>query len=147
MNCVLSHFSRACFFATLWTVAHQDSMGFPRQKYWSGLPFPPPGDLPNPGIETASLPSPVLAGGFFTTSATWEVPISIHIYTYISTHTHTHTHTHTLICLSREKRERFIIRNWLLQSWRLGSAKTCRVSCQLETQGSRWYDSSPSRKV
>ena len=39
-------------------------MGFPRQEYWSGLPFPPPGDLPDPGIEPAS---PVLAGVFFTT--------------------------------------------------------------------------------
>ena len=39
-------------------------MGFPRQEYWSGLPFPSPGDLPNPGIEPAS---PVLAGGFLTT--------------------------------------------------------------------------------
>ena len=50
---------------TAWTVAHQAllSMGFPRQKYWSGLPFPSPRDLPDPGIETAS---PALAGRFFT---------------------------------------------------------------------------------
>ena len=41
-------------------------MGFPRQEYWSGLPFPPPGDLPNPGIEPASLAAPALAGGLFT---------------------------------------------------------------------------------
>ena len=47
-------------------------MGFSRQKYWSGLPFPPPEDLPNPGIKPASLMSPAWAGGFFTTSATWE---------------------------------------------------------------------------
>ncbi|ELR52587.1 hypothetical protein M91_18885, partial [Bos mutus] len=46
------------------------SMGFSRQEYWSGLPFPPPGTLPNPGIEPVSLKSPALAGGFFTTSAT-----------------------------------------------------------------------------
>ena len=53
-------------FATPWTVAHQAplSVGFPRQERWSGLPFPAPGDLPNPGIEPAS---PALAGGFFTT--------------------------------------------------------------------------------
>ena len=44
------------------------SMGFPRQEYWSGLPFPSPGDLPDPGIEPESLVSPALAGGFFTTS-------------------------------------------------------------------------------
>ena len=47
-------------------------MGFSKQEYWSGLPFPPPGDLSNPGIELESLTPPALAGGFFTTSATWE---------------------------------------------------------------------------
>ena len=61
-------------FATPWTVAHQAplSMEYSRQECWSGLPFPPPGDLPNPGIEPTSLVSPALAGGFFTTGATWE---------------------------------------------------------------------------
>ena len=44
------------------------SMGFPRQEYWSGLPFPPPGDLPDPGIETMSPTSIALAGRFFMTS-------------------------------------------------------------------------------
>ena len=60
--------------ATLPTVARQDplSTGFSRQEYWGGLPFPSPGDLPNPGIEPMSLMSPELAGGFFTTSTTWE---------------------------------------------------------------------------
>ena len=43
------------------------SMGFPRQEYWSGLPFPTPGVLPDPGIEATSLASPTLAGRFFTT--------------------------------------------------------------------------------
>ena len=46
---------------------------FSRQEYWSGLPFPPPGDLPYPGIKLESLMSPALAHRFFTTSATWEV--------------------------------------------------------------------------
>ena len=61
-------------FATPWTVAHQAplSMGFSRQKYWSGLPCPPPGDLPDLGIEHRVLMSPVLAGGSFTISITWE---------------------------------------------------------------------------
>ena len=56
-------------------VAHQAplSMEFSRQEHWSGLPFPTPGDLRNPGIEPMSLASPALAGGFFTTSANWEV--------------------------------------------------------------------------
>ena len=54
-------------------------MEFPRQEYWSGLPFPSPGDLPNPGIEPASLASPALAGEFFTTSTTWEALDTIQI--------------------------------------------------------------------
>ena len=48
------------------------SVGFSRQEYWSGLPGPPPGVLPDPGIKPASPMSPALAGSFFTTSATWE---------------------------------------------------------------------------
>ena len=58
--------SRVQLFVTIWTVAREDplSMGFSRQEYWSGLPFPSPGDLPNPGIEPESL---ALAGSFFTT--------------------------------------------------------------------------------
>ena len=61
-------------FAILWTAACQAplSMGLSRQEYWSGLPCSPPGDLPDPGVEPASLMSPPLAGRFFTTSATWE---------------------------------------------------------------------------
>ena len=57
-----------------WTVPYPAplSTGFSRQEYWSGLPFPPPEDLPNPGSGPTSLPSPALAGGFFTTSTTWE---------------------------------------------------------------------------
>ena len=56
-------------FVTPWAMAHQAllSMEFYRQEYWSGLPFPSPGDLPDPGTEPASLVSPALAGGFFTT--------------------------------------------------------------------------------
>ena len=94
---VWRHFSRVQLCMTPWTIAHQAplSMGFPRQEcwsrlpcprqeywsrlpcprqeYWSGLPCPPSGDLPNPEIKPASLMSPALAGGFFTTNATWEV--------------------------------------------------------------------------
>ena len=59
---------------TLWTVVYEAplSMGFSRQEYWSRLLCPPPGDLPDPGTELPSLMSPGLAGGFFTTSASWE---------------------------------------------------------------------------
>ena len=58
-------------FVTAWVVAHQAplSMGFSRQEYWSGLPFPSPDDLPNLGIELASSEFSALVGGFFTTEA------------------------------------------------------------------------------
>ena len=60
--CVLSPFSRVQLFVTLWTIACQAplSMGFSMQDYWSGLPFPTPGNLPNPRIESTSLVSPAL---------------------------------------------------------------------------------------
>ena len=62
--CALSHFSRVWLFVTpwTWTVARQAplSMGFSGQEYWSGVPCPPPGDLPDPGIEPASPVSPAL---------------------------------------------------------------------------------------
>ena len=56
------------------TVVHQDplSVNFSRQEYWSRLPFPPPGDLPDQGIRHISLVFPELTGRFLTTSATWE---------------------------------------------------------------------------
>ena len=63
--CVFSYFSRVCLFGTLWTVACQAPLpvGFSRKEYWSGLPFPPPGNLLNPGIE---LRSPALQADSFT---------------------------------------------------------------------------------
>ena len=72
--CVLSRFSRARLCVTPWAVARRAplSMRVSRQEYWSGLPCLSPGNLLYPGIELASLMSPALTGGFFTTSATWE---------------------------------------------------------------------------
>ena len=60
---------------TPWTVAPQAplSMGSPSQEYWRRLPFPIAGDLPNRGIKPASLAPPALAGGFFTTSTTYDL--------------------------------------------------------------------------
>ena len=52
-------------------------MGLSRQEYRSGLPFPSPGDLPDPGIKHGSLASLALAGGFFTTKATWEALMNV----------------------------------------------------------------------
>ena len=64
-------FSRVWFFETPWTIAHQTplSMDFSRHEYWSVLPFPIPGDIPNPRMESAS---PALAGGFSTTKPPWK---------------------------------------------------------------------------
>ena len=60
-------------------LAHQAplSMGFSWQEYWSGLPFPPPGDIPDPEMESTCLMSPALAGGFFTTTTIWETETPI----------------------------------------------------------------------
>ena len=71
MCCVrVQSLSRAQLFATPWIIALQAplSMEFSRQDYWSGLPFPSPGDLPDPGIEPASPVPPSLVGRFFTTA-------------------------------------------------------------------------------
>ena len=74
--CMLSCFRCAWLFVTLWTVACQAllSLGFSRQEYWSELPSPPPGDLPDPGIEPWSPMSPELISRFFASWATWDAP-------------------------------------------------------------------------
>ena len=100
---MLNRFSSARLFATPWTVAYQAplSMGFSRWEYWSRLPFLSTGDLPNPGIEPESLTSPALAGGFFTTSATWEAHWAL--YQYLK-RKHTHTYSQQIMAIpSMEK--------------------------------------------
>ena len=79
---MLIRFSRVQLFVTLGTIARKAPLptGFPRQEYWSGLPCPSPGNLLDTGIEPESL-SPALAGGFFTTSTTWEALLII---TYVN---------------------------------------------------------------
>ena len=74
----LSRFSHIGLFATPWTVACQAplTMGFSRREYWSGLPFPCPGTLPDPGIEPACLTSSALAGGFLTNSTICEALVA-----------------------------------------------------------------------
>ena len=74
MCCMLSRFSHAQLFVTPRTVGLPAPlcMRFSRQEYSIGLSRPLPGDLPNPEIEPVTLTSSVLAGGFFTSSATWE---------------------------------------------------------------------------
>ena len=78
-NCLLfSHEVMSDSFATPWMVAHQSplSMGFSKQECWSGLPFPSPGDLPDPGIEPVP---PALAGGFFTTEPCGKPKLKIKV--------------------------------------------------------------------
>ena len=72
-----SHLSHVQLFVTLWSVVCQAplSMGFSRQEYWIGLPCPPPGNLPYPGIKSMFSTSPALASGFFT--PIWEVHIRL----------------------------------------------------------------------
>ena len=77
---MLSRFSHVLLLIALWTVACQALvfMAFSRQRYWSGLPYFAPGDLPDPGIKPVSLRSPALAGRFFITTTTWEAKKSIY---------------------------------------------------------------------
>ena len=72
--------SRVQLFGTPWTVTHQAprSMGFCRQPYWTGLPFPLPGALPDPGMDSMSFESPALAGRFFTTEPPGKLPTILH---------------------------------------------------------------------
>ena len=79
--CYANRFSPVHLSATPWTEALQAplSMGLSGKEYWSELPRPLPGDLPDPGIEPASLMFPALVGGFFTTSATWEAHVCVYV--------------------------------------------------------------------
>ena len=77
--CMLSCFSNAQLFVTLWTVAHQASlsMGFSRQEYWSGLPCPPLGAPPNPGIKPILLRLLHLQTGYFNHKVHLESPVYV----------------------------------------------------------------------
>ena len=99
LGCMLSHFSHIRLFETPSTVACQAplSMRFSRQEYWSGLLCPTPGDLPKPGIQPASLMSLTLAGGFFTTSATWEIPSNCMLLLLLQSH-----FSHVQLCVTPE---------------------------------------------
>ena len=85
-------------------------MGFARQEYWSGLPFPSAGDLSNPGMEPMSPVSLALAGRFFTTESpgkpthTHTHVYMCHIYTYVS---YIYTHIYMCLCVEREKEDEY----------------------------------------
>ena len=95
---LFSHKVTSDSFAVPWTVAHWATlfMGFPRQEYWSGLPFTSPGDLAERGIEPTSL---ALADRFFTTESPGK-PSDIHIFLYVP--------PHRALNLAGEKREGII---------------------------------------
>ena len=81
MQLLLSRFSHVWLFVTPWMIAHQAplSIGFSRQDHWSGLPFPPPGDLP-PKDQTHISYVSWVASRFLTTSAIWEAPLRKYVY-------------------------------------------------------------------
>ena len=119
--------SHVWLFAISWTVACQVplSMGFPRQEYWSGLPFPPPGDLPNPGIEPSSPVVPSCQADSYHW-ATWE--------------------THLTDWLFSRSAVSDSLRPHGLQHARLPcppSSRACSNSCPL----SRWYHPTVSSSV
>ena len=93
----ISVYAQSCLIlSTPWTIVHQAplSVEFSRQEYWSGLPFPLPGNFPNPEIKLTSPESPVLAGGVFTTDPPGKPPT--HTQTRIYTCPHRHKDTHTI---------------------------------------------------
>ena len=110
-------------FVTPWTVTHQDplSLGFSRQEYWSGLPFPSPGGLPHPGIEPLS---PALAGGFFTTEQPGK-------YTCIYPHA---IKKHVKSLAGKVKVEiSFFFFSFIFISWRLITLQYCSGFCHTLT--------------
>ena len=113
--CMLIGFSWVWLFVTLWTVVHQSPLckEFSRQEYWRRLPCPPPEDLPDPGIELLSLMSPVLAGRFFTTSATGEA-----IYLCLCVYIH--------ICIKHKNIYKNILNNFIHSSPKLRTMRRQR---------------------
>ena len=128
-------------------VTHQAtlSMGFSRQGYWSGFLCPPPGDLPNPGIEPASLGSPTLAGGFFSTNATWEAHtrINIEIKKMLRTIKHGKAHGReryfysTTLWETKETMGILIFRHFCRAIW-MGEREYLRRISQSRLKGREW---------
>ena len=108
--CEVKSLSRVLLFATPWTVAYQasPSMGFSRQGYWSGLPFPSPGDLPDPGIEPRSsalqadaLPSEPPGKDFCPNLTSYICLIYIYIYIYTYTYIYIHIYIYIQLLVSQ----------------------------------------------
>ena len=105
--------------STFWTVARQapQSVGFSRQEYWSGLPCPPPGHLPNPGMKPVSLASPAWTGRFF---ATWEAPSKVQGIPKGSSNIYSTGQHHRTLCEDSHLTCRLILRS---------ACKAIRVTC------------------
>ena len=121
--CVLSP---VWLFATLWTGTCQAPlfMELSRHEYWSGLPFPTPGDLPDPRIKSMSLASHALAGGFFTNCTTWEAHIH-HIHTNMFMFIKDYKHT-----IIKELKYETI--NYLIVTWPLRNKRNLIKSQNLK---------------
>ena len=96
------------------------------------MPCPPPGDLPNPGVKPASLMSPALAGGFFTTRTTWEALMYVFIYIY-KQHTREQNHTSIYLLFSKLKSLKGMFAQSLNRSVRSDSETPWTVVCQAPT--------------
>ena len=98
---MLIHFSHVQLSATLWNVALQSplSMEFSRQEYWSRLPCPPPGNLPYPGIEPASLMFPALPGGFLPLAPPGKHKYVIYVYINIVKGANINIVLHIFLCM------------------------------------------------
>ena len=144
--------SHVQLFAAPWTVACQAplSMEFFQEEYWSGLPFPPLKNLPNPGIKPTSLVSPALAGGFFTTSASWEALNYDSLkgkYALINTKWMSAAHFWSTLCFSFHC-------NWIQFSiswhffkfiyWRIVASQSCASFCGTATWIRHMYTHTPS---
>ena len=108
-------------------------MGFTRQKYRSGLACPPPGHLPHPGIETVSLTSSALAGGFFTTSAIWEHCVYEYVYKCMNVYMYEQNHWKIILfsytlCFSSNNilKTAFHVNTYTFKIWFL---RSCLILC------------------
>ena len=122
--CVLSRFSRVQLLVTPWTVAHRNplSMGFPRQEYWSGLPFPTPGDLPNPGIELECLMSPYWQAGSLPPAWMIQYKAPPTVLSLTPMHPTKKTplmHCHFLWCFSPLEREKYFLFHTQIEKFKM----------------------------
>ena len=145
--CMLSCFSCIWLFATLWTVTCQAplSLGFSRQEYWSGLPYPPPGDLPNPGIEPRSLNLLHWQGDSFTAGATGK-PIPLEGKNYFHFHCRNDYATQSNLQIQHNPYQ--IINGIFLRTWTkkfticMETQKTPNSQSHLEKEKQSWRNQS-----